>query len=119
LLSPCNEPCPLGPRPRYQPVLDAVNQKQERYAAQHAQRVLYADCTTPFLLPGGGRGLDPSLVPDGCHPEGPGPKVMAECVLRALQQALGDEQRGQHWRRQQHRRLIHAWEAFPRGLQAR
>ncbi len=75
-------------------MVDAVNQKLERYVAQRAQRVLYADCTTPFLLPGGGRRLDPSLVPDGCHPEGPGAKVMAECVLRALQQALGEEQGG-------------------------
>ncbi|GAB4818371.1 hypothetical protein N2152v2_005417 [Parachlorella kessleri] len=81
-------------RERYQPVVDAVNARLQRYAAQHAPQVLYADCTSPFLLPGPGRRLDASLAPDGCHPEGPGAVVLAGCVLRALKEALGEGSNG-------------------------
>ena len=75
-------------------MVDAVNARLQRYAAEHTPQMLYADCTTPFLLPGPGRRLDASLAPDGCHPEGRGATVLAECVLRALKEALGEGRTG-------------------------
>lgn len=72
-------------------MVDAVNQRLQQYSKERLQQgVLYWDTSSPFLLPGPERRLNVELMPDGVHPEGAGGYAMAECVLQALQAALGE-----------------------------
>lgn len=68
-----------------------MNALLREYAAKRAPRFMYADCAKPFLRPGGEGRVDLDLMPDGVHPMGRGGLVLAECVLRALREALGEE----------------------------
>lgn len=80
-------------------MLDGVNEKLQLYAAGQ-EGLRYTDCTTPFYeavdsaaadgAVGGRRRVNMTLLPDGVHPAGPGAWVLARCMLRALQAALGE-----------------------------
>lgn len=79
--------------------LQAAAGEQQQQGAQRG--VVYVDCTTPFLESPGSWKVDRLLIPDGLHPSPPrarrgepsprgGGWVLAECVLRGMQQVLGE-----------------------------
>lgn len=75
---------------RYDRLVGRVNLQVEKYVAQRPERLQYLDCGSRFYADDGSHAANTTLLPDGVHPVGQGGWLLAECVLEAVQQALGE-----------------------------